>query len=362
ALVAQISADLDAVTSLDDDRILRGYLGMIQATVRTNAYVRDAGHLSFKLRCADVPSMPRPVPLWEIFVYSPDMAGVHLRGGTVARGGIRWSDRLEDYRTEILGLMKAQMVKNAVIVPVGAKGGFVLKKPPADRKALMDEERRQYITLMRGMLDLTDNIRGVDVIRPAEVRVLDTDTDAYLVVAADKGTAHLSDTANEISLEYGHWLGDAYASGGSDGYDHKKLGITAKGAWESVKRHFREMGRDVMTEPFTVVGIGDMSGDVFGNGMLLSPVTRVVAAFDHRHVFIDPSPDAASSFAERQRLFALAGSSWDDYDRALISEGGGVWPRSAKSVPLSPQAREALGVSAESMSPTELCHAVLRAP
>ncbi|MFI5048380.1 MAG: NAD-glutamate dehydrogenase [Gaiellales bacterium] len=363
-LEAAMVADLDAIASLDDDRILRSFLGMILATVRTNVF-KGAGELpyfSFKLRCEDVPGIPKPVPRWEIFVYSPEMEGVHLRGGFVARGGIRWSDRLEDYRTEILGLMKAQMVKNAVIVPTGAKGGFVLKQPPADRGELMEEERRQYITLMRGMLDLTDNIAAGEVVRPAEVRVLDTDTDAYLVVAADKGTAHLSDTANEVSIEYGHWLGDAYASGGSAGYDHKALGITAKGAWESVKRHFREMGRDVMTEPFTVVGIGDMSGDVFGNGMLLSPVTRVVAAFDHRHVFIDPSPDAASSFAERQRLFALAGSSWDDYDRSLISEGGGVWPRTAKSVPLSPQAREALGVSAESMSPTELCHAVLRAP
>ena len=261
------------------------------------------------------------------------MAGVHLRGGMVARGGIRWSDRLEDYRTEILGLMKAQMVKNAVIVPVGAKGGFVLKRPPADRAELREEERRQYITLMRGMLDVTDNMVAGEVVHPAGVRVLDG-PDPYLVVAADKGTAHLSDTANAVSAEYGFWLGDAYASGGSDGYDHKALGITAKGAWESVKRHFRELGRDVMTEPFTAVGIGDMSGDVFGNGMLLSHQMRLVAAFDHRHVFIDPDPDAEPSFAERARLFALPSSSWDDYDRDLISAGGGVWPRSAKSIPL----------------------------
>jgi glutamate dehydrogenase len=363
ALVAEISADLDAVTSLDDDRILRGYLGMILATVRTNAYLRggDSRHLSFKLRCKDVPGMPPPVPLWEIFVYSPDMAGVHLRGGAVARGGIRWSDRLEDYRTEILGLMKAQMVKNAVIVPVGAKGGFVLKKPPADRKALMDEERRQYITLMRGMLDLTDNMVGGEVVHPAGVKVLDG-PDPYLVVAADKGTAHLSDTANGVSAEYGFWLGDAYASGGSDGYDHKALGITARGAWESVTRHFRELGRDVMTEPFTAVGVGDMSGDVFGNGMLLSRQMRLVAAFDHRHVFIDPAPDAEASFEERSRLFALPTSSWDDYQKSLISAGGGVWPRSAKSVPLSPQARAALGVDEERLTPTEVIQAVLRAP
>ena len=363
ALVDEIAADLDAVSSLDDDRILRGYLGMILATVRTNAYVRggESRHLSFKLRCKDVPGMPPPVPLWEIFVYSPDMAGVHLRGGTVARGGIRWSDRLEDYRTEILGLMKAQMVKNAVIVPVGAKGGFVLKKPPGDRPALMEEERRQYVTLMRGMLDLTDNMVAGEVVHPPDVKVLDG-PDPYLVVAADKGTAHLSDTANAVSADYGFWLGDAYASGGSDGYDHKALGITARGAWESVTRHFRELGRDVMTESFTSVGVGDMSGDVFGNGMLLSRQMRLVAAFDHRHVFVDPAPDAEASFGERERLFALPGSSWGDYDRALISTGGGVWPRTAKSVPLSPEARAALGVGEERLTPTELIQAILRAP
>ena len=317
--------------------------------------------MSFKLRCEDVPGMPKPVPRWEIFVYSTEMEGVHLRGGFIARGGIRWSDRLEDYRTEILGLMKAQMVKNSVIVPTGAKGGFVLKQPPADRAELLEEERRQYIVLMRGMLDLTDNIVGGEMRRPEGVWVLDRDPDAYLVVAADKGTAHLSDTANEVSAEYGHWLGDAYASGGSAGYDHKALGITAKGAWESAKRHFAELGQDVMTEPFTVVGIGDMSGDVFGNGMLLSPAIRLVAAFDHRHVFIDPDPPPRA-LAERQRLFDLPASSWDDYDTTLISEGGGVWPRSAKAVPLSPQARAALGIEADSLPPTELCQAILRAP
>jgi len=363
-LEAGIAADLDAIASLDDDRILRGFLRLIVATVRTNAY-KDGGalpYLSFKLDCPQVPGMPKPVPRWEIFVYSPTMEGVHLRGGFVARGGIRWSDRIEDYRTEILGLMKAQMVKNAVIVPTGAKGGFVLKAPPAGRDELMEEERRQYIVLMRGMLDLTDNIAGGQVVRPRGVRVLDEDADAYLVVAADKGTAHLSDTANEVSAEYGFWLGDAYASGGSSGYDHKVLGITARGAWESVKRHFREIGRDVMTEPFTCVGIGDMSGDVFGNGMLQSPTTKLVAAFDHRHVFIDPDPDPATSFAERRRLFGLPRSSWDDYDRTLISAGGGVWPRSAKAVELSDAARVALGIDATALSPTELCQAILRAP
>ena len=360
-LVDEIKADLDAVQSLDDDRILRGYLGMIMATVRTSAYLPDRDYLSFKLRCEDVPGIPKPVPLWEIFVFSTAMAGVHLRGGMVARGGIRWSDRLEDYRTEILGLMKAQMVKNAVIVPVGAKGGFVLKRPPPDRPALMQEEKRQYVTLMRGMLDITDNIVGGEVVHPDGVRVLDGD-DAYLVVAADKGTAHLSDTANAVSEEYGFWLGDAFASGGSAGYDHKALGITAKGAWESVKRHFRELGRDVQTEPVTAVGVGDMSGDVFGNGMLLSEHLRLVAAFDHRHVFLDPAPVAAAAYTERRRLFELQGSSWDDYDRAAISDGGGVWPRTAKAIPLSPQVQAVLGVDSPKLAPADLIRAILQAP
>src|SRR5919204_3029075 len=360
ALEAEIEADLDAVQSLDDDRILRGYLGLIRATVRTNRYLPDREHLSFKLRCKDVPGIPKPIPQWEIFVFSPDMAGVHLRGGMVARGGIRWSDRLEDYRTEVLGLIKAQMVKNAVIVPVGAKGGFVVKHPPADRQALLEEERRQYITLMRGLLDLTDNIVAGEIVHPEGVRVLDAD-DAYLVVAADKGTAHLSDTANAVSAEYGFWLGDAFASGGSTGYDHKALGITAKGVWESVKRHFRELGRDATAEPVSAVGIGDMSGDVFGNGMLLSAHLELVAAFDHRHIFIDPNPDAAA-YAERRRLFETPGSSWDHYDRSLISPGGGVWPRTAKSIPLSDAARAALGVDASALAPAELIQAILRAP
>jgi glutamate dehydrogenase len=360
-LVDEIEADLDAVQSLDDDRILRGYLGMILATVRTSAYLPDRDYLSFKLRCEDVPGIPKPVPLWEIFVFSTAMAGVHLRGGMVARGGIRWSDRLEDYRTEILGLMKAQMVKNAVIVPVGAKGGFVLKRPPLDRAGLMQEEKRQYVTLMRGMLDITDNIAGGEVVHPEGVRVLDGD-DAYLVVAADKGTAHLSDTANAVSEKYGFWLGDAFASGGSAGYDHKALGITAKGAWESVKRHFRELGRDVQHEPVTVVGIGDMSGDVFGNGMLLSEHLQLVAAFDHRHVFLDPTPDPAAAHAERRRLFQLQGSTWDDYERSLISEGGGVWPRTAKAIPISPQVQAVLGIDSPKLAPTDLIRAILQAP
>ena len=275
--------------------------------------------------------MPKPTPLFEIFVYSPEMEGIHLRGGRVARGGIRWSDRKEDYRTEILGLMKAQMVKNAVIVPVGSKGGFVLKRVPADSEERGREVVEQYSTLMRGLLDLTDNLVAGAVVHPPDVRVLD-DGDPYLVVAADKGTATFSDIANAIAAEYGFWLGDAFASGGSHGYDHKELGITARGAWESVKRHFRELGLDVQTEPFTVVGIGDMSGDVFGNGMLLSEQIRLVAAFDHRHVFVDPNPDPEASFAERKRLFELPGSSWDDYDRSLLSAGGGVWSRHEKSI------------------------------
>ena len=305
--------------------------------MRTNAALgRD--YLSLKLRSRRrARSMPRPAPLFEIFVYHPLVEGIHLRGGHVARGGIRWSDRREDYRSEVLGLMKAQTVKNAVIVPVGAKGGFILRAPPSERDALREEVRLRYSTLIRGMLDVTDNIAGGEVVRPEGVRAFDED-DPYLVVAADKGTAALSDTANEIAIEYGFWLGDAFASGGSKGYDHKALGITARGAWESVKRHFRELGRDVDSRPFTVAGIGDMSGDVFGNGMLLSRQIQLVAAFDHRHVFLDPSPDAATSFAERERLFALgAGTSWTDYDKALISPGGGVWSRTEKSVPLSPR-------------------------
>jgi glutamate dehydrogenase len=348
------------VVSLDHDRILRNQLGLIDATLRTNAFKDDRKVIAFKLRSADVPAIPQPAPVFEIYVYSPAMEGIHLRGGKVARGGIRWSDR-QDYRTEVYGLMRAQLTKNAVIVPAGAKGGFYLKAPPADRDALKAEVERQYVRYVGGLLELTDNLVEGQVVHPDGVRVLDED-DTYLVVAADKGTATFSDTANRISEERGFWLGDAFASGGSTGYDHKALGITARGAWESVKRHFSELDVDVAADPFTVVGIGDMSGDVFGNGMLLSDKIRLVGAYDHRHVFIDPDPDPAVGFEERKRLFELPGSSWDDYDREKISEGGGVWPRSAKSITLSPQAREALGIEEERLAPTEVIRAILRAP
>jgi glutamate dehydrogenase len=358
-----ISERIDAVPSLDEDRILRGFLQLVLATVRTNAYRPDRGRrLSLKLRSADVPSMPAPAPLFEIFVCDPEMEGIHLRGGLVARGGIRWSDRREDYRTEVLGLMKAQMVKNAVIVPDGSKGGFVLKRPPSGRDELRDEVRRQYSTLIRGLLDVTDTMVAGAVVHPDGVRIHDGD-DPYLVVAADKGTAALSDTANAIAIEYGFWLGDAFASGGSTGYDHKALGITARGAWESVRRHFRELGHDTERKPFTVVGIGDMSGDVFGNGMLRSDQIRLIGAFDHRNVFLDPSPDTARSFVERQRLYELgAAASWADYDPAVLSPGGGVFSRDAKSIDLTPEVRAALGVGAASLTPAEVCQAILRAP
>jgi glutamate dehydrogenase len=369
ALRAELADAIDKVANLDEDRILRSFLGMVEATLRTNFF--QAGpdgqpkpYLSFKLDPAMVPSLPKPRPMFEVFVYSPRTEAVHLRGGRVARGGIRWSDRREDFRTEVLGLMKAQMVKNAVIVPVGAKGGFVVKQPPADggREALQDEVVACYSTFMRGLLDLTDN-RAADgtVVPPPEVVRYDED-DPYLVVAADKGTATFSDLANSIAAEYGFWLDDAFASGGSAGYDHKKMGITAKGAWESVRRHFLELGVDTQTTDFTVVGIGDMAGDVFGNGMLLSPHIRLVAAFNHQHVFIDPDPDAEASFAERRRLFDLPRSSWADYDSKLISEGGGIWPRTAKSIKLSPQARQALALEAEALPPNELISALLKAP
>src|SRR5215208_6628995 len=360
ALRGEILAGLDAVESIDHDRILRNQLLAIDATLRTNAYRRGRGAMAFKLRSADVPAMPQPAPLVEIYVYSAAMEGIHLRGGRIARGGIRWSDRM-DYRTEVHGLMRAQLTKNAQIVPEGAKGGFYLKQRPADPVALKEEVERQYVAYVRALLDVTDNLVDGAVAHPADVRVLDED-DTYLVVAADKGTATFSDTANRIAEEYGFWLGDAFASGGSSGYDHKKLGITARGAWESVKQHLRELEIDPAADPFTVVGIGDMSGDVFGNGMLLSDRIRLVGAYDPRHVFIDPDPDPDAGFAERKRLFEKPGSSWDDYDREKISEGGGVWPRSAKSIPLSPQARAALGVEDERMTPNDVIRAILRAP
>jgi glutamate dehydrogenase len=367
-LRGRLADSIDRVANLDEDRILRGFLGMVEATLRTNHFQQGLDgepkpYLSFKLDPAQVPSLPKPRPMFEVFVYSPRTEAVHLRGGKVARGGIRWSDRREDFRTEILGLMKAQMVKNAVIVPVGAKGGFVVKQPPAEggREALMDEVVACYSTMMRGLLDITDNRVDGKVVAPADVVRYDDD-DPYLVVAADKGTASFSDLANSIAQEYGFWLDDAFASGGSAGYDHKKMGITARGAWESVKQLFRETGVDTQSTDFTVVGVGDMSGDVFGNGMLLSRHIRLVGAFNHLHVFLDPDPDPEASFAERERLFALPRSSWSDYDTAKISEGGGVWPRSAKSIPLSEQVRRALDVQAEALTPSELISAMLRAP
>ncbi|EAR22835.1 NAD-glutamate dehydrogenase [Nitrococcus mobilis] len=366
AIAERIEGLLEAVASLDEDRILRRLLAAIQATVRTNYFRTDsAGNpqdfLSLKLRPQAIPHMPKPVPAYEIYVYSPRVEGVHLRGGKVARGGIRWSERREDFRTEILGLMKAQMVKNAVIVPVGAKGGFVCKNLPEDRQALPAEVQACYRIFIRGLLDVTDNITEGRVVPPPNV-VRHDDDDPYLVVAADKGTARFSDFANEIAAEYDFWLCDAFASGGSTGYDHKKMGITARGAWEAVKRHFREMGRDVHSEPFTAIGIGDMSGDVFGNGLLRSRQTRLIAAFDHRHIFIDPNPNAESSYRERQRLFGLERSSWADYDQTLISEGGGVWSRHEKSITLSPQVQSALATRAERLTPNELISTILRAP
>jgi glutamate dehydrogenase len=368
ALERDVEASIDAVESLDEDRILRSFLRVVRAVLRTNLFESDAHgrakpYLSLKLDPELIPDLPEPRPLVEVFVYSPRIEAVHLRGGKVARGGIRWSDRREDFRTEILGLMKAQTVKNAVIVPVGAKGGFVVKRPPTGggRDALLAEVVECYRIFMRGLLDVTDTVAGGRVVPPSEVVRYDDD-DPYLVVAADKGTATFSDIANAISAEYGFWLGDAFASGGSTGYDHKVMGITARGAWESVKRHFRALGTDLEREDITVVGIGDMSGDVFGNGMLLSRHLKLIGAFDHRHVFLDPDPDPEASFAERERLFRLPSSSWADYDAALLSAGGGVFPRTAKSISLSPQVRAALDVTATSLTPNEVIRALLRAP
>jgi glutamate dehydrogenase len=368
AKIQQIDHSLDKVENLSEDRVLRQYLALILATTRTNFWRRDAAgrrksFVSFKFDPAKVPGLPDPKPMFEIFVYSTRFEGVHLRGGKVARGGLRWSDRPEDFRTEILGLVKAQMVKNTVIVPVGSKGGFVLKRAPspADREAYLKEGVACYQNYLRGLLDLTDN-RVVDkIVPPPDVKRHDPD-DPYLVVAADKGTATFSDYANAISKEYGFWLGDAFASGGSAGYDHKAMGITARGAWESVKRHFREMEIDTQTTDFTVAGIGDMSGDVFGNGMLLSRHIKLVAAFDHRHVFLDPNPEPDASFKERERVFKLPRSSWADYDPKLIAKGGGVFPRSAKSIAVSPEAAKALGINAGALTPTELVNAILKAP
>ena len=366
AVTAQITAALDDVASLDHDRIVRSYLAVLGAALRTNHFVPGRGTLALKLAPREIPDLPEPRPQFEIFVYSPRVEGVHLRFGAVARGGLRWSDRAEDFRTEVLGLVKAQMVKNTVIVPVGAKGGFYPKRlpdPAADRDAWLAEGVACYRLFITSLLDLTDNLVDGDVVHPEHVLRYDGD-DPYLVVAADKGTATFSDIANALSVESGFWLGDAFASGGSAGYDHKAMGITARGAWESVTRHFRELGLDPAVDDFTCVGIGDMSGDVFGNGMLLSRHTRLVAAFDHRHVFLDPQPDPAAAFAERERLFALPRSSWADYDTSLVSAGGGVYPRTLKSVPVSAEVREALGLAADvtALPPQELISACLRAP
>ena len=366
-LTEQILAELDAVPVLDHDRILRAILDAMLATVRTNYYRRDRGPaLSFKIRSARVPTLPKPLPMVEVWVYSPRVEGVHLRFGRVARGGLRWSDRPEDFRTEVLGLVKAQAVKNAVIVPAGAKGGFyprLLPDPATDRAAWLAEGQAAYRTFISALLDVTDNRVEGRVEPPAEVVRYDDD-DPYLVVAADKGTATFSDIANEIALRRGFWLGDAFASGGSNGYDHKKMGITARGAWESVKSHFKTLGMDTQSQDFTVIGIGDMSGDVFGNGMLLSPHIQLVAAFDHRHIFLDPNPDPRASFGERRRLFDLPRSSWADFRPEVISQGGGVHPRTAKSIPITDQVRRRLGLAAEvvALPPNQLIRAILTAP
>ena len=371
--VQAIDHALDGVESLDEDRILRSFLTLVLKSVRTNYYQTLPGGLpkpalAVKFASSEIDLLPLPRPLFEIYVYSPRIEGVHMRAGKVARGGIRWSDRKEDFRTEILGLMKAQTVKNAVIVPVGSKGGFVLKRPPAARDQLMAEGVECYKILIRSLLDLTDNIVAEggenggrhDVVPPRQLVRHDGD-DPYLVVAADKGTASFSDLANEISEEYGFWLGDAFASGGSAGYDHKEMGITSRGAWELIKRHFRELGRDIQNSDFTAVGVGDMSGDVFGNGMLQSRHTRLVAAFNHLHIFVDPNPDPATSFAERQRLFALPRSSWADYDPKLISAGGGVFDRAAKSVPISPEMKQVFDIAEDHLTPAELIQKLLTA-
>jgi glutamate dehydrogenase len=364
----EIERAIDDIASLDQARILRDCLAVVRATVRTNYFQRSPegqpkAQLSIKLDPSLMPFLPFPRLRFEIFVYSPRVEGVHVRGGRVARGGIRWSDRREDFRTEVLGLMKAEMVKNAVIVPVGAKGGFVTKRPPSTggREALLEEAADCYRLFVSGLLDLTDNIVGRKVVPPPAVIRHDED-DVYLVIAADEGPASLSDLANRVAADQGFWLGDSFAAGGSHGYDHKRMGITARGAWESVRRHLRNLGLAVQSDDFTVVGIGDMSGDAFGNGVLLSPHIRLVGAFSHAHVFLDPRPDPAASFAERRRLFDLPASSWRNYDPAAISEGGGVFARSAKQIPLSAQVREALDVEAEALTPDELIQALLRAP
>jgi glutamate dehydrogenase len=364
----KLAKAFDAVSNPDEDRMLRSMLSLFEATLRTNFYQPGEGgapkpYLSLKLRSGDIEDLPLPRPMAEIFVYSPRMEGVHLRGGMVARGGIRWSDRLEDFRTEVLGLMKAQQVKNTVIVPVGAKGGFVLKRPPTSggREAFLEEGIACYRYLINGMLDLTDNLKGQRVVHPPRTIRRDG-PDSYIVAAADKGTATFSDLANGIAVARGYWLGDAFASGGSNGYDHKKVAITSRGAWEAVKRHFREIGKDIQNEAFTVVGVGDMSGDVFGNGMLRSKHIQLLGAFNHLHIFVDPDPtDPAKAFAERERLFKKGRSSWTDYDKRLLSKGGMVYERSAKSIKLTPQIKARFGLEKDMVAPNELIRAMLLA-
>jgi glutamate dehydrogenase len=364
----ELEEALENVNNINEDRIIRRYMELMQATLRTNFYQEDTTgvrkeYISFKFDPGQISDIPLPKPKYEIFVYSPRIEGVHLRGGSVARGGLRWSDRNEDFRTEVLGLVKAQQVKNAVIVPVGAKGGFVAKQLPpiSDRDAFFAEGIECYKTFIRGLLDVTDNLVENAVVAPKQVVRYDDD-DPYLVVAADKGTATFSDIANEVANEYGFWLGDAFASGGSNGYDHKKMGITARGAWVSVQRHFRELGINVQEDPITAVGVGDMAGDVFGNGLLRSETVQLVGAFNHLHIFVDPNPDAKASFAERQRLFELPRSSWEDYDATLISKGGGIFSRSAKSIKVSKEMQAVFDIDRTSMSPNELITAMLKAP
>ena len=366
-----IRAELAKVSAINDDRLLRAYRALVGAILRTNAFapVRPDGQelaLAFKFDSSLVPGLPKPLPWREIFVYSSRVEGIHLRSGPIARGGLRWSDRRDDFRTEVLGLMKAQRVKNAVIVPTGAKGGFYPKQLPdpsraetGGRDGWLAEGKASYQLFVRTLLSITDNIVGAKVVHPPSIVIRDSD-DPYFVVAADKGTATFSDTANAIADEFDFWLDDAFASGGSKGYDHKAMGITARGAWLSVQRHFLELGVDVQTQPIRVAGCGDMSGDVFGNGMLLSQALKVVAAFDHRHIFLDPDPDPAKSHAERARMFALPRSSWDDYNKQLISTGGGVFARSLKEVPLSAEVRTMLGVDAEALDPESLITAILK--
>src|SRR5436305_7966303 len=363
ALVAEIETALGNVESLDEDRILRHFVNAVTSALRTNFYQTENGQpkptIAIKFHSRKIDGLPLPRPLYEIFVYSPRVEGDHLRFGKVARGGIRWSDRPQDFRTEVLGLVKAQQVKNAVIVPVGAKGGFVPKHLPAGpRAAVQTEGTAAYTVFISSLLDITDNLGPDGVILPENV-VRHDDDDPYLVVAADKGTATFSDTANRISLEHDLWLGDAFASGGSAGYDHKKMGITARGAWEAVRRHFREMDIDITTTPFTVAGVGDMSGDVFGNGMLRENTMRLLAAFDHRDIFIDPNPASERSFTERQRLFDLSRSSWQDYNPDYLSPGGGIYSRTAKEIILSDEAQALLGLE-EKVTPQQVTTAILK--